>query len=405
MRRTMITLLLIAFTLLATSCEPVYLHAPWVASWSPDGGRVALASFPFDHPTDLPSESGIWILEVSSGKSRRILELHDGRLIGHLQWSPYDETLLFLTVETEGNDLKKGDHVPFSVWTIGVDGRNLRKVADGSAKSEDDLVVKNFVAWGPMPETVIYADFKDGKIAAIMLDLKSRETTNILPAPATAYALEFSPSRDKAALLSYGEKSDEADLYVANSGGSVNWRFVGVVQAGNAFGHNDTQRIHWSPDGSKFLIFEDGPACCAARVYDPWTGGSVQVSAEEPNTGVVWSADARSFFYSGNDGIFRVDVQTQKTTQLVRGEKIRLMSLNAADGRLYFFQTVKDGEADGSEETYYHNIYSCLPDGADLRVGDSRLRTGDWLWERSPTGTDILFMTDHSPATLLNLRP
>src|SRR5207249_4374441 len=159
---------------------------------------------------------------------------------------PTDDTLLFVTVETlAGNVLKKvNGHVPFSVWTVGSDGRNLHKVVDALARTEDDLAEKNFVTWGPLPDTVIYTDFRNGWAAAIMLDLKNRESTDILPAPANGYELEFSPSRSQGALLAYHEKSKSADLYISDFTGSLNWKQIDTIRNIET-ADNETQPIHW----------------------------------------------------------------------------------------------------------------------------------------------------------------
>src|SRR5207245_2845195 len=134
--------LFIALVLVMAGCEPISVHAPFLATWSPDGMRVAFVPFPFEHSQDnVAFESGIWIQELRTGQSHNILALHDGPASLHPQWSPNNESLLFITVETVATDtLKKvNGQVPFSVWTIGTDGRNLHKVVDAFAGTEDDL--------------------------------------------------------------------------------------------------------------------------------------------------------------------------------------------------------------------------------------------------------------------------
>src|SRR5439155_15387633 len=140
--------------------------------------------------------------DFSSGITRRILELEPGRQSFHPHWSPFgDNTILFVTAEFDGDDIKKKDGlVPFSVWTIGADGGAPRRIVDALAQ-DDDFASANFVTWGPAPGTLVYSERIDEELSLTMLHLESGESLNILPHRADASSLEFSPSRTQIALV------------------------------------------------------------------------------------------------------------------------------------------------------------------------------------------------------------
>ncbi len=408
------TLLAVA-TLSTAACEPVSIHAPNLAGWSPDGTRVVLVPFPYEALDGKQSvDSGIWVTDFVLGKTTRILALHNSRIAFSPRWSPYDDMLLFATGDLEGSDFKKQDGLlPLTIWTMPADGGPVYRVAEALVPDED-TVVANLVKWGPSQGTIIYTSLQNDEMMAVTLNLVTGDSANILPFTADSYSLEFSPSRSTAVLVLHDKAQDRRSLYVAPSSNLASWRLIDSLAA-DRDGHDstDSQEVFWSPNSSRFVVLEKAaPAdsaeakCCFARIYDPLSRRNTAIWIEEPNTGVIWSGDGESLFYSNKNGIFQADIENRTNVCLVQSLGLRLLSINREDGQLNFFRTLKEDEPytspDGVTHYYYHRIYSSSSDGLNVREIASKIPTDDWFWDRSPDGKHVLFSTVIWPTVLLS---
>jgi hypothetical protein len=392
-------LCLFAVAMLSTSaCEPVSIHAPLLAGWSPDGTQVALAPSPFDAlDGKQPPDSGIWVVDSSFGRTERILELRDSRVAFHPLWSPYDDMLLFVTLGLEGNDFKTQDGLfPFTIWTIPAVGGPLRRVAVELAQGEDSVVT--LVRWGPSPGTIIYAVPQNDRLMAVMLNLVTGKTTDILPRVADNCSLEFSPSRSTAALILHDKELHSSSLHVADLPALSNWPLIGNFTADRNDGHDAKGTEEDSTEGK----------CSIDRIWDSLSSRTTAIWIEEPNTAGIWSGNGASFFYSNKNGIPHASIENRTDISVVRSDGIRLSSINRDDQRLNFFPTLEDDEpyisAGGVTHHYYNRIYSSSPDGLDIREIAPKIPTGDWLWDCSPDGKHILFFDRHLAGLLAEFR-
>lgn len=80
----------------------------WTPAWSPDGRQIAFAS-----NRDGPDE--LYVMNADGSNMRRI----NARATGRPRWSPDGSTLIFQRFETPDRE---------EVWTVGVDGSELRKL-------------------------------------------------------------------------------------------------------------------------------------------------------------------------------------------------------------------------------------------------------------------------------------
>ncbi len=403
---------LLALALATLGCGPETYHGRFLASWSPDGSRAAAVPNLLE---DIP-QSGIWVFDEDSGRSRQILALNDGRFCIHPQWSPFTDEILFATLVKDEEETKNptDDRMPYSVWIIRADGYGLRKVADSTsrdASGDSPLVLPNAVAWGAEPGTVIFQSAAGDKVTALLYDPYTGKVSEFLPHSADVYSFEPSPSRRKVAALLYDSRAGAAEVFVSDFGFD-NWRCLATIGFDKDQLDVFSAMIYWSPDSSCFVVPEQESGFELKstprhflRLFNVQTGLSSRI-AGNPQTAILWDSDSRFFAFSGtadgdeNSAVFRVDSRTGWSIPLARlqGDNY-LVSWNRDDGRIYFYNRLSGKAAGGSEEIAVRRFFSCEGNGSDLRDLGPWIEEDSTIWSLSPTGARLIFF-DPAPRAI-----
>lgn len=408
----------------AVGCGPDNYQARFAASWSPDGTKVALCVNNEDPEGD---DSGLWIIDASTGARHRIVRLDADSPCLHPQWSPSGEELLFGVLEKlNGAKENSDDYDTLSIWTVRADGTGLRRVADApTATDGDGYLSPNSIAWGMIAGTVYFPFGAGDRVTAVSLDLHSGVIRPLLPAFATKYTLEFSPSRNQAASLlidkeegdGKNEKRIRANVYVSDSV-TQSWRKLGTLHLDSNATDTLSTLIYWSPDSSKFVVPEIETGSDSGdlpghylRVFDVLSGDSYRLCAAQPNTEIFWSQAGDALVFSGSvevggesfRGAFRVEVFSGRLLPLVADEDICLVAWNSDEGRVYFYRRF---ESEDAKEGPLRKMkfYSCASDGPDLREISDPLPSENCGWVLSPVGNRLLLFSSSEIASLVDLR-
>ncbi len=397
---------LLALMIATTGCGPETYHGRFLASWSPDGSRAAAVPNLME---DIP-ESGIWVFDADSGRSRQILALDDRTYCIHPQWSPFTDEILFATLakDEEGTKNPADNRMPYSVWIIREDGYGLRKVADSTSSDnsgESVLALPNAVAWGAEPGTVILQSAAGEKVTALLYDPYTGRVAEFLPHPADAYSFEPSPSRRKVAALLYDKSTGTAEVFLSDFGFG-NWRSLGTIGFDKEQLDVFSDMIYWSPDSSRFVVPEQERGFALKskpphflRLFDAQTGRSSRIAAGNPDTDILWDDDSRFFAFSetaegGEDSaIYRVDSRTGWSIPLVslKGDNY-LVSWNRDNGRIYFYNRLACKASGSSEEITVRRFFSCTSNGSDLRDLGPWIKEDSAIWSLSPGGARLILL-------------
>jgi Tol biopolymer transport system component len=395
----------LAFAILLVGCGPGLVQTDFLIHWSQDGGRAAIAPWPFENQED--TEPGLWILDTARGELEKILSPGENRYCFHPQWSPHADELVFGIIKVKGNEpVMEGGAIPFTVWITDSHGKVVRKIAETSC-SEDAFLIPNLISWGGYPGTLLYPQQVGGKMTAVHLDLNGMKTSRFLPEPATAYLLRFSPDRDKVAALLYQEDSHTADVYLGDIPLGLWWKLDSVPCGEEALELPDPV-IYWSPDGARFAVpsLKRLNGRHFIHIYDSLSRRSARIEADPPETGLFWNADGSALAYTAASGaarihppgLYRIDIRRGKLDPLLLLEDYHALSWNRSDDRIYLIHESKKGG-----KTKSPALSSCSPAGMDARWLVAPPLSGDWGWHASPLGDKLLFITVHSEVRLLHL--
>jgi dipeptidyl aminopeptidase/acylaminoacyl peptidase len=257
--------------------------------WSPDGRTVAFMSVREGAPQ-------IYLINPRGGEARQLTEIENG--VQGFAWSPSGDRILYLSQDVQSEEQKT------------------------AAEDRDGVIV-------------VDAEFQMNHLHAI--DIASNETTDITAGDFTVTGFSWSPdgreivfARQPTGRVPDGKKSD---IYkVSSSGGELE---ALVVQPGSDLSPE------WSPDGRSIVFISDhavvGEIGSPTLAIVPAAGGAPrrlgEVYEESPST-VHWSADSRSIYIAGIEGVsyrfFRVSLDDDSVTALSpEGEVFAGFSLSA----------------------------------------------------------------------------
>lgn len=329
----------------ATASEPTYDYWP---RWSPDGKRILFdrdgtaivmdasgrrpRRLPGSLPGDVAGDGRVVLLEQHPGGAHLVVMRHDGsgrRVVTRGRdddtsphWSPDGRTILF---ERRG----RGQ----DVWSVGGDGRRLRRLTTDRRSSLGDTTQP----WGPDGRRFAYEGCGPRCGEVHVLDAAGRtRPRHVTPAQRNESAT-WSPRGSLIAYLSGGDSLADppvtAELYVVNADGT------GRTNASRARSRRllldrDGRELSWSPDG-RSIVF----------------------------------AAARSGVANGPSELWVVRRDGTHARRLLRGEARRGADDHvpawSPDGRLIAFARIAGGGAD--DAPLAASIYTVRPDGSRLR--------------------------------------
>ncbi len=220
------------------------------ASWSPDGRKLAFA-------TDVNFARGNGPLYVVDADGSNVRRLPGTAPAFEPTWSPDGKTIVFAR---RGKGLTP--FVTASLWSIGVDGRNLHRLLDevrgrldvpdswspdGTQLAFTRAVFKPFAQNGQdVSDYAIYVMRSDGSGLRKLADRGSEPAWS-----PDGRQIAYSSDRDRNGELSYGDTVNYAnELYVMNSNGSGSKRLTSTKDLNEG-------SPSWSPDGSR-IAFQRG---------------------------------------------------------------------------------------------------------------------------------------------------
>jgi Tol biopolymer transport system component len=203
-------------------------------AWSPDGMTLAYVL------------DGVWVLDHSSGESRKITPCGNGPHSCTLAWSP-DGSSIAVAHDSE-------------IELVNADGSNrtsLTPLGPGSnvhspTWSPDGALIA-FVGSGAGGSGGLYAIDRSGSGLQLLVDLPPGDTLGVwMPA--------WSPDGSKIAYLSSGEWSKDKgwllSVTVVDADGS---NPTEILQAGRCLCFGFTPGLAWSPDGTQMALVVPGP--------------------------------------------------------------------------------------------------------------------------------------------------
>ncbi len=232
------------------------------ASWSPDGGEVAVARFGAEGPD-------LWRVKVDGSGEKALTQggiLDDGKT--DVRWSPDGTTVAFV---------RKGEIGKY--WTVAADGEEPRQASmDASA----DLAM----AWSPDSQLMAIASGTDEEADIWIVPAGGGSPRALDESPGVDTDPSWSPDGSQIVFASdrpfAGQTDKEWNLWVIPAaGGNARWL---------AAGHSP----HWSPDGTTITYIWQNDVCTV-----PLTGGSpsVLLAINFGDASPRWSPDGRKILY------------------------------------------------------------------------------------------------------------
>jgi hypothetical protein len=400
--------LLTSFVLLG--CGPNSYHAHFLVSWSIDGTLAAVVPSIFD---DNVAESGVWVVDPASGKTRSIYRAPEGYACFQPQWSPFGPEVLFGVFKKDGDD-ENGSGTVISLWIARQEGYGARKVGEAVVNRDDDSVLMpNGIAWGPNPGTIIAEQrVDDVRSTAVLLDLCTGARRPILPHPSERYAIEISPSRKLITAVLLGSEEEPAELWVADFAEPI-WRRLGYVSPDPEMIDQHSPLIYWTPDSSAILVVEAERSAGTTETTRHFasciaveTGAVTAFETGRMNAPLRWKG-ASELCYSADGGvsgagIFRLDLRSGSRALVEAGEGIRLLYVDSNSGAITFFtQDSVDGAA--HKETNLFRFYTCSDSCTEWRELMPPLLAEDLGWTVSRDGRRAIFFASEHPVISLDL--
>ncbi len=409
--------ILVFFSLGMAGCGPQSFRGGFLASWSPDGSRVALVPdcLTSEDGESSPLKSGVWVYSNSTGRTKPVYSAGEGLICLHPQWSPFSDDLLFITVAEDPKEEEKGGKPDnYAIWCVGPDGEGLRHLATGSYRSDGEgspaLLLPNTAAWGDLPFTLLVQQRVGNKVTAFLLDPGTGGSRQFLPDLSDSYSLEPSPDRRKIAALLYDTESGLARLYLSDFGFG-NWHLLDIMPFDSGQLDSLSPMIYWAPDSTGFVVPQAEQGMPTEkdrqgflRLFDARTGGSRRIAGGNPQSVIQWDREGRSFVFSAAGGakeadltIYRVDVVSARQVALIPEGENHLMTWNSRDGRIYFYRTHH------RKNSQVNEMFSCAADGSDERTEGFLFGGENPSWSSSADGESLIVFSAPRAPVLMNL--
>ncbi len=200
--------------------------------WSPDGTKIVVTT-----QTVVSSwTSKIYVLEVSNGKAKKIMETDSGSVLA-VSWSPDGEWILLAS--------GKGGDWPEGIWKIRADG-----------KTSPEFLVNGYEAsWSPDGKRIAVfthsekSTYQDVKVSIIDLGTKDSEVVfEGKSGKAVGGGIAWSPSGEEL-IFDYGQSGvGQLDLYILN---------IATKEAKRIAEEGENYNASWEPSGTLIAYVND----------------------------------------------------------------------------------------------------------------------------------------------------
>jgi TolB protein len=230
-------------------------------TWSPDGSRVAFTRVAIDaespstgnQPARHPDQ--IMIISADGSGERRLI---DGDAP---DWSPDGSVMAFHRWTPQGGSRDAG----FSIWTIRLDGSDLRFVTNLAADATWSPDGHHLAFGGKSGSEVTVNVFKMTADGLGRIQLTHNRILSCYP--------DWSPDGRRIAYIDVGRAYGFARIWVMNADGTEQRPLTDGIGA--------DREPHWSPDG-QFIVFQHEPNGDGGSAGDPIFGGGPPAAKNVP---------------------------------------------------------------------------------------------------------------------------
>ena len=250
-----------------------------VASWSPDGSRIAVAQ-------NLAGK--IWMFDRAGRSDRAISIAGAERGISDLDWSPVSGQIIAVA-----NDL----HGHYTIWTIRPDGSEQRKILVEDAEIPS-------ARWAPRGNAIYYFRRKEQTVSLFKVPFSSDPRRQDARPSSLLTGLEtdgaFAISSDGKQLV-YARAPFYSNLWMVDASVARSGRVTATTQLTQ--GTSLIERPTVSPDGQR-VLFNVGHEPLANLYTIPVTGGPPKplTALHSFSVGGAWSADGLTVAFASTEG-------------------------------------------------------------------------------------------------------
>jgi Tol biopolymer transport system component/DNA-binding winged helix-turn-helix (wHTH) protein len=332
---------------------------------SPDGSRIAFVRGINGATSDLH------VVPIGGGTPTRIT--WDNQDLVGVDWSADGQSLLYATDKAGG----------YTIWRVGIDGRNPQLVVGGAAKLKHPSVSRStgrltYESWG------YEINLWEAPIAD-RLDLEGDLTATLRPAVQTSDQWNHSPdlSPDESRLAFISTRSGGAEVWLSNRDGS-NARQL------TRFGRAYLRAPRWSRDGTAILLSASVNGQPDLYVVDAASGSMTRLT-DDPDDEVApsWSHDGASVMFGARQGgtwqVMRLAVADRSRSQLT------------TDGG-YAAQASPDGTAILFTRLERQGVFSMPVGGGSATLLVPAVRAAETVnWRATPHGIYFIGATGDQP--------
>ncbi|MBX7169450.1 MAG: protein kinase [Pyrinomonadaceae bacterium] len=355
-------------TIPASGGEPVIItnddFSDWNPVWSPDGKFLYFAS-------DRGGSMGLWRIAIDekTGKAlsepepvatpskycRHITFSRDGNLLGYIRYESksnlqsvkFDEKTQKIVGEiewiTRGNHEITNPHLSpngeeYLVRNVKPTQEDLvvfNKNGENWRNLTNDKYLERIPSWSHDGKKIVFHSDRSGKYQVWTIDADGNNLKQITFSEKTgAFVGVFSPDDKK---LVYSEIDGKKQRpYILDL--TKSWTEQ-TPQPLNLNKNSYAWVGGWSPDGNKLLLltFGDDGNVDSLGVYDLRTSNFEKMA--DQGTSPFWLSDSRHFIFSNLKGIYLVDSETKKTTEILKPSDYEIQSPNiSSDYKTLYFR-------------------------------------------------------------------
>ncbi len=252
-------------------------------SWSPDGTRIAFASYRDGHTSE------IYVMNADGSGQTRLTTNYDSDYAP--AWSPDGTRIAFTSVRSEGLA---------GIYVMNADGT-------GQICLTDRWIHDTSPTWSPDGKHIAVRSIGDGFSEIYVMNADGSGRTRLTDNPARDEDPAWSPDGKRIAFVSY--RDDNPEIYVMNADGSGQTRLTD-----NPAKDEDPT---WSPDGQRIAFFSVRDRNTEIYVMDADGSGQTRLTnsfAREDSA--AWSPDGKHIAFESVDELYIMNADGSGLTRL-----------------------------------------------------------------------------------------